>query len=98
MRRITRALAALALLPSLVSGGAVPPDPAPRVQACHYEEEIHGVQRRRDGSTFEGPLGSIVVAACSSPADLARRVEELTNNVRTQATATAQAVQAGRAP
>ena len=41
------------------------------------------------GATIAVPIGRIVVATCTSPQDLARRVEELTNNVRMQATAQA---------
>jgi hypothetical protein len=91
LKRITRALLAITLLPLLISAGRPASPLAPRVQACHYEAEISGTYTRRDGSTFEAPIGSITVTACSSPADLAQRVEELTNNVRRQATA--QAVQ-----
>jgi hypothetical protein len=66
---------------------------ASQVQACHYEAEISGTYTRRDGSTFEAPIGRIVVTICSSPEDLVRRVEELTDNVRRQATAQAQTSQ-----
>ena len=66
-----------------------PPRSSVQVQACHYEAEISGTYTRHDGSTFEAPIGRIVVTICSSPEDLARRVEELTNNVRRQATAQA---------
>jgi hypothetical protein len=84
------ALLALALLPLLVSVS----DPArvpvvPRVQTCHYEAEITGTHTWPDGSTALVPIGRIVVTTCTSPDDLARRVEELTTNVRRQATAQA---------
>lgn len=90
MRRILQALLTL-LLPFLMSASRPmsAPRPTAQVQACHYEAEIMGTYTRHDGSTFEAPLGRIVVSTCSSPEDLARRVEELTNNVRTQATAQA---------
>lgn len=88
LKRIAQALVALALLPALVSASQ-PAAPAPLVQACHYEAEISGTYTRRNGSTFEAPIGLIVVTACSSPEDLARRVEELTEQVRMQATAQA---------
>lgn len=94
-KRITQALAVLALLPALVNAGQ-PAPPAPLAQACHYEAEIQGTYTLRDGSTIEAPIGRIVVTACDSPADLARRVEELTNNVRAQATA--QAITARQLP
>jgi hypothetical protein len=90
MKRITQALLALALLLLLVSAGRLPsPVPAPVVQACRYEAEISGTYTRRDGSTFEAPIGRVVVTTCTSPADLARRVGELTDQVRAQATAQA---------
>ncbi len=85
MKRILQALVVLALLPLLISAGQF--SPAPRVQACHYEAEITGRYTRRDGSQFEAPIGRIVVTTCSSPADLAQRVEALTAQVRAQATA-----------
>lgn len=87
-KRITQSLLALALLPTLVSAGQ-PAPPAPVVQACHYEAEIQGTYTLRDGSTIAGPIGRVVVTQCSSPEDLARRVEELTSAVRVQATAQA---------
>lgn len=93
MKRIIQSLLALVLLPALVNAGQ-PAAPAPLVQACHYEAEISGRYTRRDGSTFEAPLGAIVVTACSSPEDLAQQVEELTEQVRRQATA--QALQKGQ--
>jgi hypothetical protein len=60
-----------------------------QVQACHYEAEITGTHTWPDGSTALVPIGRIVVTTCSSPDDLARRVEQLTTNVRRQATAQA---------
>jgi len=84
-KRIAQALAVLALLPALVNAG----QPVPQAQTCHYEAEISGTYTLRDGSTIQAPIGRIAVTECSSPQDLARRVEELTNNVRMQATAQA---------
>lgn len=91
-KRITQALLTLALLPLLISAGqpASAQAPAPSVVQCHYEAEISGTYTLRDGSTIEAPIGRIVVTECTSPQDLARRVEELTNNVRAQATAQAE--------
>ncbi len=90
MKRIIQALLALALLPLLISAGQLPISVlAPRVQACRYEAEISGTYTRRDGSTFQAPIGRIVVTACTSPADLVQQVEQLTAAVRAQATAQA---------
>ena len=66
--------------------------PSVQVQACHYEAEIQGTHTWPDGSTTQVPIGRIVVTTCSSPEDLARRVEELTERVRTQATAQATSI------
>ena len=90
MKRALQALLALTLLPLLVSASDPARVPvAPRVQMCHYEAEISGTHTWPDGSTALVPIGRIVVTTCTSPDDLARRVEELTNNVRMQATAQA---------
>jgi hypothetical protein len=91
MRRIIHTLAALALLPALISAGPVPrPQSAPRVQACHYEALVVGDVPTRSGHVLHDvPIGRIEVTACSSPADLAERVETLTAAVRAQATAQA---------
>ena len=90
-KRITQALLTLALLPLLISAGqpASAQAPAPSVVQCHYEAEISGTYTLHDGSTIEAPLGHITVTTCNSPEDLARRVEELTEQVRVQATAQA---------
>lgn len=96
MKRITRSLLALALLPALVNAGqpaSASPAPAAVLQ-CHYEAEISGSHTLSSGMTIAVPIGRIVVTSCSSPADLVQRVEELTNRVRAQATAQA----AGRQP
>ena len=90
LKRITRALLCLSLLPLLISASQpARAEPAPRVQACHCEAEIQGTHTYASGATVTVPIGYIVVTQCSSPADLVRRVEELTNNVRRQATAQA---------
>jgi Ni,Fe-hydrogenase III small subunit len=100
MKRALQALLALALLPLLVSASEPTTVPSPRstvqVQACHYEAEISGTHTYPNGSSIVVPIGRIVVTACTSPEDLARRVEELTNNVRRQATA--QAINARQLP
>lgn len=88
MRRILQALLSLALLPALASTAPLPA-PAPMVQTCRFEAEIIGTHTYPDGTTIQVPIGSIRVTTCSSPTDLVRRVEELTNNVRAQATAQA---------
>lgn len=89
MRPVLKALIiALALLATAPSS-APRPRPTPVAQACHYEQLIEGDYTTRDGYILHAPIGRIEITTCSSPTDLAQKVEQATAQVRAMATAQA---------